>query len=310
MVVDSYFEALALRRSGIKISLLIIGYTPAATILSSKLKNIAFTITSLETLREISEIKRKITIHLKIDTGMHRQGIYATQIPAAIHIIKNNTHIHLEGTATHLSDSDNHDSSFTLKQIHIWNSVVQKFKQQLPTIKWFHASATYGHNYSKKIQANISRLGIGLYGLAENFHNVPHLKLKPVLEMKTIISDIKEIHKGESVGYNNTFTTRENMTIATIPAGYFEGIDRHLSNIGQVLVGKNRIACNIIGRVSMNITCIDISKLPQVHINDEVIVISANSYDPNSISSITKKIPHIPYELVVKIPAHLKRVVV
>lgn len=311
LIVDSYFETLALRSARIKTPLLIIGYTRPETIIHSKLAHVSFTVTSLETLKIISHSKKNISIHLKIDTGMHRQGIMFDQLDEAIKIIKNSQTINLEGIATHLSDADSPDDTFTNTQINQWNDCVQKFKKEFPTLKWFHASATYGHNYSKKIRSNISRLGIGLYGLADKLHNQPNLILKPVLEMKTIVSDIKKLQPGDHVGYNNTFTAQHDLTMATIPAGYFEGINRRLSNTGELLVGPKRTACNIIGRVSMNITCLDVSKVSNIKINDPVVIISCKPNDPNSIAAIVKKSEGtIPYEIVTRIPAHLKRVVV
>jgi alanine racemase len=170
--------------------------------------------------------------------------------------------------------------------------------------------------------------------------------------MKTIITGIKKLKEGESVGYGHTFTAPADMTIATIPVGYFEGINRKLSysnlsysnmeidaslsgnsdssnkldaNHGVILVGEKRVPCPIIGRVSMNITSIDISKLnssdrsPDFHnnvfnsnvkIGDEVVAISRNGADKNSIVNIAKKCGTISYEIVVHIPAHLKRVVI
>ena len=99
------------------------------------------------------------------------------------------------------------------------------------------------------------------------------------------------------------------MTIATIPVGYYEGIDRRLSNKGFVKV--NEIFCPIVGRISMNITTIDVSEIPEIKIGDEVIVISRNKQDKNSIENISKTIDEtIPYEIVVHIPSQLRRVIV
>ena len=143
-----------------------------------------------------------------------------------------------------------------------------------------------------------------MYGLIE----MKGVNLKPVLEMKTIITGIKKIRKGDAVGYNNTFVAKEDMTIATIPVGYNEGVDRRLSNKGYMKVSG--ILCPIIGRVSMNITIIDVSKINGVKIADEVIVLSSNKQDKNSIENITKDCETISYEIAVHIPPHLKRVMI
>jgi alanine racemase len=311
LIIDSYFEAVALHSGGIKTPLLIIGYTQPQTILASSLPRTSFTVGNTQTLRELETLTRTIIIHLKIDTGMHRQGILVEEIPTAISLIKGNPHISLEGICTHLADADNRETSFTHQQIHTWNEVVHIFKEAFPSLKWFHAGATYGHAFTSRIDANMSRLGIGLYGLAGEVLKDTLGELQPVMEMKTIISDIKYIQQGDSVGYNRAFIANTGMTIATIPVGYYEGIDRRLSGVGTILVGQQRIPCHIIGNISMNITNVDVSDVPDGAIGDQAIIISNIPDDLNSIESIVKKTPGtIAYEMIIAIPSHLKRVVV
>ena len=295
-IIDSYFEAEALRNEDIKTPLLIIGYVKPENINRNKLKNISFTISSIEALESI---QNETKIHLKIDTGMNRQGILLEDIDKSFDLIKNNKNIVLDGICSHLADIDHNGN--VENQINIWNNTVEKVKSEFPSIKYAHLSNTFGHNYSEKINANISRLGIGLYGLTGD--------LKPVLEMKTIITGIKKIKRGETVGYARTFTATQDMIIATIPVGYYEGVDRGLSNKGFVKVSG--IFCPIVGRVSMNITTIDVSEVPEIKIGDGVIVISRNKKDKNSIENMAKIIDEtIPYEIVVHIPSQLRRVVV
>ena len=314
-VIDSYFEALALRSAGIKTPLLIIGYAPLETMLASRLKDISFTVTSLEALETLSKsidgssvsISKPLRIHLKIDTGMHRQGILLNEIGRAIDLMHANEKIFLEGICSHLSDADNGDSAFTQSQIAAWNKSVERFKSAFPSLRYIHLSNTDGHRFSTEITANVSRLGLGLYGIVDGASFKPALNLLPALEMKTTLTGVKKIRKGEHVGYSNTFTAPKDMTIATIPAGYFEGIDRRLSNVGFVLVGERQIPCPIIGRVSMNITVIDVSKVPEAKIGTRVLLISNTSTDPNSIRNIAKACGTIAYEIAVHVPAHLKR---
>jgi len=304
-VVDSYFEAAILRNENVKTPILIIGYSSIEMIIRNRFENIYFTIANIESLRKLSSVANsKIIIHLKIDTGMHRQGLLLNEIDEAFEIIKSNRNIILEGICSHLSDADSHDNSFTNTQINKWNNIVKKTKIIFPNIKYIHLSNTYGHKYSNIIEANTSRLGIGLYGLA----NIQGLDLKPVLEMKTIISGVKRISKGDSVGYNNTYKAEKDMIIATIPLGYYEGLDRRLSSKGYVKV--NNIFCKIVGRISMNITTIDVSEINNIKIGDVVQVISNLSNDKNSIHSISEIADTIPYEAIISIPERLRRVVV
>lgn len=309
-VVDSYFEAVALRAKGITIPILVIGYSRPEIIASSRLKRVVFTVTSLDTLRMIAKYpKVRSSVHIKIDTGMHRQGILPEDVDEASSILKQNPQIHLEGVCSHFSDADNLDGSFTAIQIREWNYIADKLKSVFPNIKYFHVSNTDGSRLANSIKANIVRVGIGLYGLVSGNQFSPKLNILPVMKMRTIITDVKHLKKDETVGYGNTFIAKNDMLIATIPVGYFEGLDRRLSNTGKVLVGREKIPCPIIGRISMNITIIDVSGLPDTKIGDEVTVIDDNTNSPNSIISIAQQCNTIPYEIAVKIPAHLKRVV-
>ena len=309
-IVDSYFEAVALRNRGFKLPLLVIGYARPETIMTSRLDDTVFAMTSIATLRSIAGVERFTRIQLKIDTGMHRQGIMPSEIPEALTIIGANTDIRLEGVCSHLSDADNVDPSWTEVQIRVWNDVVQKIRSAFPLIKYTHLSATDGHRFSAEIDANVSRLGIGLYGIADTSLFIPPLKLKPVLQMKTVITGIKKIKRDDTVGQGNTFKAEKDMTIAMIPAGYNEGIDRRLSNKGFVLLGHSELPCPIIGRISMNITSIDVSRDSTVVEGKDVTVISNDCSKPNSIQAIAKICDTVPHEIAVHIAPHLKRVMV
>ena len=309
-VVDSYFEALALRSAGVRAQILIMGYTRPETILHSHLSNTVFTITSLETLRHLEETTNRIPVHLKIDSGMHRQGILPDEVERATELLSENPLIVLKGICSHLCDADNVDPSFTEGQINTWNKIARHFKAEFSTLEYIHLAATDGHRYTGDIEANVSRLGIGLYGLVDAHGFTPALDLLPVMSMKTIITSIKKISRDMTVGYGNTFEAQKDMTIATIPAGYYEGVDRRLSNIGSIGVGQENAVCSIVGRVSMNITTLDVSHLTDIHIGTPVTVVSNNTTDQNSILSIAKKCGTIPYEIAVHVPAQLKRVIV
>lgn len=305
-VVDSYFEALTLRNEGIQSSILVIGYTKDTNILNDPIPNTAYTIHSLDQLESLSNARQPITIHLKVDTGMHRHGIMPEEIDQACEIIKNAPHITLEGIASHLSDADGTSTEYTEKQITIWNDAITKIKEQINTVRYFHLAQTAGSYETNKANTNVIRLGIGLYGYT--FNPRDSIALKPALELHTVISSIKTLTQGESIGYNNTFIAPKDLRVATLPVGYFEGVDRRLSSKGSVLINGSQ--CPIIGRVSMNITSVDVSTLETVNRDDGVTVISRNITDPNSVSKIAKVCECTAYEVLIHIPSHLRRVIV
>jgi alanine racemase len=308
IIVDSYHEALVLRNEGIDSKILIIGYSPLDNILKQKLRYVAFTIVSLEQLQEISKnLKRPARFHLKIDTGMHRQGISPASVNYAVSLIRANPKIIVEGVCSHLAEADSIKQEFTKNQITVWNKIVERFKKEFTGITYFHLSLSSGAFYSKSITANVLRLGISLYGIDPSERKrIP--ELLPVLEMKSIISGTKIISRGEHVGYGITFEAPRNMRIATIPAGFYEGVDRRLSNKGFVKIGDT--FCPIVGRVSMNITTIDVSEVTNATLNTPVTIISKNYSDKNSVEESSKLAGTTSYDLLVHIQQGLRRRVV
>ena len=306
IVVDSYDEASAIRKNEVPNPILIIGYIQAETINCSELSNISFAITSIEMLLELrSKVHKKTNIHLKIDTGMHRQGIFLSQVSGAIQIIQQQTLLIPEGIYSHFSDANNSDSAYTHTQIEAWNSVVKIFKTNFPKMSYFHISNSAGHGYTEKIDANVTRAGMGLYGFSGNGKVDSLVNLKPVLELSTVISGIKDIDPGSKVGYNGTFISDTTKRIATIPVGYDTGLDRRLSNKGVVKIG-NKFA-KIIGIISMNATIIDITEIENVQLNTQVIVISRNSSDQNSMMNIARECNTIVDDIATGINPFIKR---
>lgn len=306
LCVDSFFEALILRNEGITTPLLILGYTPPENIKHNNLSQVHFSILSLDELKSLSDLNLKmLNVQIKINTGMNRHGLQANEVEEAIELISAHPQINLMGVYTHLADADSIGSVLTKKQIDLWNKVARRFKQAFPRLEYIHCSASSGAVYHEEIEANIMRLGLSLYGFNIGLGN---FDLKPVLEMNSRITSVRKIQVGETVGYNASFMAERPMKIATIPVGYTEGLDRRLSNKGFIEV-KGKF-CPIIGRISMNIASIDITDIVDLKLGDEVRVISTDSQSPNSVEAMAKLGSEISYDILVHIPAHLRRVIV
>lgn len=304
VAVDSLFEAQVLRVAGIKIKILVIGFTPVENIVNVRLRDVSFTLTSLEQIKQLAAIQGRITnVHIKIDTGMNRQGIVLAEIPAAIQAIKNNKFLLLEGVCSHFANAHNQEQQTSHDQILNWEAAVTLFKNSFASIKFFHIANTAGSFYANNCTSNVVRLGIGWCG----FNASPFVKmdLRPVLSLGTMISGIKKLKPGDGVGYNNSFRADKECLIATIPVGYYECLDRRLANRGVVLVHDQE--CKIVGDVSMNITTIDVTNVSDVKIGDRVVVVSNVPTDKNSEENISRLIGTIPYEMLTRIPQHLRR---
>ncbi|MBI4127357.1 alanine racemase [Candidatus Peregrinibacteria bacterium] len=302
--VDSFHEALTLRQNRIKNDLLVIGYTTIEQLNGKKLPACSYTIVSYEQLKTISaRLKHGQKFHIKIDTGMCRQGILPEQIESAFSLIKANPKIEIEGFCSHFSDAESSDDSFTLKQIDAWNALLPKLKAAWPKAKYWHISASAGLKFYDKIEANLLRLGAGLYGLNES--PAAGLPLAPTLRMSAKISGIKIVPAGSEIGYSRTHVAQNEMRLATVPAGYYEGVDRRLSDIGKVKIRD--FFCPIVGRVSMNITTVDVSRIPDLQLEEEAVLISENEQDDNSVANIAKSTGAIKREILIHVAHNLRR---
>lgn len=303
VAVDSFFEAQIVKRHSPFQKVLVIDYAR----LENYRQPFHFALTGFENLREVAHrLKKKVDFHLKVDTGLHRQGILPEQFENAAELMASNPNIRLKGLFSHLAEAESADNAATLRQIAAWNDAVKYFKSRFPGIEYRHLSASAGVRFSDKIDANYARLGIGFYGF--NLAHDPGLDLRLALEMKTVITGTKNLPAGESVGYGFTFKTSRSTSLVTIPVGYFEGLDRRLSNLGSVKV--KGVLCPIVGRISMNIASIDVSAAGDLALEETVQVISADKKSLNSVENMARLCNTIPYEILVHIPAHLKRTVV
>lgn len=255
-----------------------------------------------ETLKRSEHVKDKtISIHIKLDTGMHRLGFEADDINELIVRIKNNKHIAIKSIFSHLaaSDESEHDD-FTWQQIKQFNEMGDKIKTHFsyPIIK--HILNSSGITRFPDAQFDMVRLGIGLYGIAAN--SIEQAQLQNVSTLKTSISQIKNIPANETVGYSRKGVSNKDIQIATVPIGYADGLSRKLSGGKGKMIVKGKEA-PIVGNVCMDMCMIDITDI-NANENDEVIVFG-ESYP---IAQIAKDVGTIPYEILTSVSRRVKRI--
>lgn len=303
-MVDSFYEARQLRRHGIRSKIVVMGYVRPEDIARSRLRDVDFAIVDIEQLRSLSTLAtHPVRIHLKLDTGMHRLGIGEPELLVAIQLIRSNPLLEVVGVASHLADADNTDETNTKEQLSAWKAMKAEVERAFPTLLYKHLSATKGARFAKDAGTNVVRLGIGLYGIDTSPHNT--LALTLVLSMRSLISSVRTVPQGDWVGYNATYHASSARRVATVPAGYFEGVDRKLSSKGVMQVSGT--ACTIIGRVSMNMSSIDVTEAPSARVGSEVIVISDQRESQNSVESMARLSETTPYVILAHIPPHLRR---
>src|SRR3989344_1493988 len=306
--VDSLFEAYELLKAGIKTPILILGYIDPESLKVKKLP-FSYAVFDLKILQAINEFQPEAEVHLFVDTGMHREGIPLDLLPTYLKQITRLPNIKIVGVMSHLASADNRVDQLNRLQIKNFKKAIKLIKDFGHKPKWIHLSNSDSllnlSVHLKGVNVNLARTGLSLYGIS-NVH-LRGGKLKPVLQLKTKLTQIKHLQKGDSVGYSGTFRVKKDIVLGVLPVGYFDGVDRRLSNKGYVTV--NGVACPIIGTVSMNITTINLSDVPNPLIGQEAIIYSNNPKEINSISNAAEICKTISYELLVHLTPSIKRIV-
>ena len=240
-------------------------------------------------------------IHLKLDTGMRRLGFELKDIPRVCEILQAQPEIRVKSVYSHLADSDNRrDKRFTEHQIKQFHQATQLLNHQLNYHFDRHILNSEGIANYPNAQYDMVRLGIGMYGM--NSNPILKLKLNPVLKWLSAVSQIKELSKGESVGYSRTFIADKPTKIAIIPVGYADGFRRNLSN-GKGGVYIHETFCPTIGRVCMDMIMVDVTKL-HVKEGDKVVIIGGQQ----TIEKFATEMDTIPYEVMTSISKRVHRV--
>lgn len=309
LCVDSLFEAYQLLKANIKKQILIMGFTDPQNLKVKKLP-FCYAVDNLNLAKVLNDYQPGCKVHIFVDTGMGREGVSLEQLPQFLLQLKQFKNIRAEGLMSHLASSENKNDKLFLTQIKNFKKAQEICKRMNIKPKWFHiaASGSIVNPQTRQIIANVSNLvraGLALYGYSPTSSDV---NLQPTLRLTSKLTQIKKIKKGEKVGYDGTYTAKRNMLIGILPIGYYDGVDRGLSNKGIVII-DNKV-CPIIGRVSMNLTTIDLSKVKNPMADQQVAVYSNNKQDKNSIENIAKICKKIPYEIFVNLAASTKRVIV
>lgn len=256
--VDSLVEGLRLRKEGIKKSILVLGPTLPEITREAGENGITLSIANFEALKVLMRDKKPQEFHVKIDTGMHRQGFYLEDIPKVIRFLSQKPLVvgnKLRGVYTHFASAkDVNYPTYTERQFADFLKAVRLFERAGYKNFARHCSATGGTLINRKYHLDAVRAGIGLYGLwpsKELEMQMPELRLRPVLSWRGVVSEVKKLSAGDYVGYDLTERAPKQTKEAIIPVGYWHGFPRALSGIGEILINGRR--SRILGRVSMDI---------------------------------------------------------
>ncbi|MBU4511322.1 alanine racemase [bacterium] len=294
-------EGIFLRKAGITVPILILGLTlkQQAELLVSY--NITPTVCEYEMIEKLSESAIKedkvVKVHLKVDTGMGRIGIFSHDILRFIKRIRALKNVEIEGIFTHFSVADEKDKTYTEEQFRKFMEVLTVLEKEEIKIPIKHVGNSATLLDLPHMWLDLVRPGISIYGLYPSREVQKTVKLIPAQTFKTRIVFLKELPAGECISYGRTYTTNQRRTVvASLPVGYADGYSRLLSNQGEVLVKGKRFP--VIGRICMDQTMIDVTNLPQVEIGDEVVLWGRQGLEEITVEEIAEKIGTINYEIV------------
>ena len=306
--VATVLEAIELRENKIKTPILLLSTFLPHEYQSIVKYKITPTIVDLDSADKLNQylvkIGKKIAIHIKIDTGMGRLGVWHDDSREFIKRILRLKSLIIEGIYTHFPSADD-DEKFTNLQIRAFDNLIEELDRDGIKIPLRHAANSEALMRYRHSHLNMVRPGLMIYGLYATLHSQRYLSLKPALSLKTKIAYLKDAPSGRSVSYGRTFIAERHSKIATLPIGYADGYNRMLSNRGYALVKGKR--CPVVGRICMDHTMIDVTGIG-AQIGDEVVLIGKQNNVDVSAERIAHQCLTISYEVVCWISKRVPRI--
>lgn len=314
LMVDSILEGMRLRQEGLNKPILVLGYTMPAMIKDAVELRISLSVSNWEALFTLKNLETSgLNIHLKFDTGMCRQGFFATEAGRVFdYVLDELPGVKIEGIFTHFAGAKN--PAFpqgTKKQLEQFALILAEAKQRrIKAIR--HAAASSGAIVFPESHFDMVRIGIGLYGQwpsAEvKYAYSDKFQLQPILAWKTVITEVKKVPAGSRVGYDFTEVLDRDTKLAVLPIGYWHGYDRSLSSIGKVLVNGHR--ARVLGRVSMDMIVVDVTDVLVAQVGDEVVLLGESDGAEMSADEMAGLADTSSYEILTRLNPLIKRMYV
>jgi alanine racemase len=303
-------EAAPLRAAGIVSRILVLG--PIASeqtdlVLAQDLDQCVSDPAQAEVLNQAARAQGQVVaIHLKVDTGMGRVGLRPREVRQAGEKIRSLSCVRLVGLMTHFADAEAEDPGFAREQLARFAEAARAIAAAGLAAPIRHAANSAGLLLLPEAGLDLVRPGIMLYGYhPRGQRGGSEPLLRPAMRLRTEISQIHDVPRGESVSYGRTFVAPHDLRVATLPVGYADGIGRLLSNRGSVLVRGQRVS--IIGRVCMDMTMIDVTSVPDARVGDEAVLIGRQGSAEISADEVAEAQGTISYEVLCRIGPRVPR---
>lgn len=305
-------EGVALRRSGTRTPIFCLGgfwSGQADLVIAHDLTPAIFRLDAAEELNARALAAGvAYPFHLKVDTGMGRLGVPFADVADFARELKRFSGLRMDGLLTHFADADGGDPAYTRDQVVRFEAAGEILSGLGFSPKWKHLANSAGLHAYPEAHGNLARAGATLYGLTRDVlaPGSPSHGLSPVLSLRSRVIQLKTVCAGTPLGYGRTFVTGRESRIGTIPAGYADGFRRAFSNNGQVIV-RGGLA-PVVGRVSMDLTIIDLTGIEGASLGDEVTLIGENGGVALRAEDLAALIGTISYEIVTGISSRVPRV--
>jgi alanine racemase len=290
-------------------------------VIQNNISFFVFTYERLELVLHVAkELGKQARVHLEVETGTNRTGMVESAFKKSVSLMKRNRqHLFFEGVCTHLGGPETFANAFRIDQ------QKKRFKDFLQLLKKAKFEPKYRHIGCSAVALampeslyDMVRVGVSTYGFwpspdvyYHHLRSVDKIKDTPmnrIISWKTDIMDIKEVGKGEFVGYGTTFQAQSDIRVAVLPVGYSNGYPRGQSNRGHVLIHGRK--ARILGLVNMNIMNVDISKIPEAEIGDEVVLLGKQKNATINVSSFTNYTQLLNNEMLSRLPVAIPRFIV
>lgn len=296
--VANFLEAIELREHfpDIKILVLDVNFPwDADTIFEFNLRPVVYTKEMIHILNERGRFwGKKVQIHLKIDTGMGRVGVWHKDAISFIKEMLKYDYVEIEALCSHFAASES-DDTYSRQQYEIFSTIVEHFRCQQICFPYYHIANSAGTFKLRWPGFNMVRVGIMTYGLMPRVFMKNEIGLKPVMSWKTMVIHCKRVEAGRKIGYGCTYVTPRETQIVTVPVGYADGYIRSLSSKGIVLINGNRYP--VVGRVAMDHFMVDVGPDAEIHIGDEVTLVGHDNSAYISCEELADLAGTIPYEI-------------
>ncbi len=318
--VDSIEEAVHVRTILPQAEILTLGFIPDERlddIISHGLQPVLYDLDQIRLLNEAAgKAGLRANIHVKVETGLARQGVFPDDLPRFVEAIQKAQHLDCIGLCTHFSCAEDLSRrEDTQKQTRVFYETVGSVAPMLPNLRYVHAACSAAILCHPESHGTAVRAGIALYGLwpsedVESDARSHHLSLNlhPVLSWRSRVAQVKDYPAGTPIGYGGTEMLNRPTRVAIIPVGYSDGFDRRLSHQSDVLIRGHR--CKVLGTVCMNMMMVDTSRVPSLERGDRVTLIGQDGAQNISAGELAKKMGTIHWEVFTRISSHLPRLIV